>query len=223
MAVAVKGAIRTFGYWHVRLIVRNHQFVMAHQLLGHIVDEGGGDHVHFAERRQGEYVNPLRPGGIGPYVDRTPPTVASIEFVRNGHELAPDSLSGRVRIVAEIFDTTPVLVPKPWAHLPVTPARVRWSITHGSNRVVARRTAADFRDRMLPAKLYDSIYAPGTVQNFKKTSGHYRFYLAHTFAASRLPAGPCHLRIEATDTRATAPSPRSSSRGRAGNPLQQRG
>jgi murein DD-endopeptidase MepM/ murein hydrolase activator NlpD len=201
MAVAVKGALRTFGYWHVRPVVRNHQLVEAHQLLGHIVDEGGGDHVHFAERRNGVYVNPLRPGGLGPYVDRTPPTVASVEFLRNGHELAPNSLSGRVRIVAEIFDTTPVLVPKPWAHLPVTPARVRWSITHGSSRIVVPRTTADFRDRMLPAKLYDSIYAPGTVQNFKNTPGHYRFYLAHVFAASRLPAGRSQLRIEATDTR----------------------
>ena len=201
MAVAVKGATRTFGYWHVKPAVRNHQNVRVHQLLGHIVDEGGGGHVHFAERRGNEYVNPLRPGGLGPYVDRTPPTVASVQFLRGGREVPADALTGRVAIVVEAFDTTPLLVPKPWSNLPVTPAQVRWSVSNGSRRIVAPRTAADFRHVMLPARLYDSIYAPGTVQNFASTPGHYRFYLARSFNASRLPAGRSHLRIEAIDTR----------------------
>jgi hypothetical protein len=201
MAVAVKGATRTFGYWHVHPVVRNHQRVRLHQLLGHIVDEGGGQHVHFAERVRDEYVNPLRPGGIGPYVDRTPPTVVSVQFFRRGHELTQDALVGHVDIVAEIIDTTPLLVPKPWSKLPVTAARIRWSVAQGSHRVVASRTAADFRRIMLPARLYDSIYAPGTVQNFKNTPGHYRFYLSHGFNASRLAQGNNRLRIEATDIR----------------------
>jgi len=103
--------------------------------------------------------------------------------------------------VVEAFDTTPMLVPKPWSNLPVTPARIRWSVAHGGRSVIATRTAADFRNAMLPARLYDSIYAPGTRQNFVSDPGHYRFYLAHGFDASRLPAGPCRLRIEAIDTR----------------------
>jgi hypothetical protein len=203
MAVAVKGATRTFGYWHVMPAVRNHQVVRLHQLLGYICDEGGGQHVHLAERRNrdGEYANPLRPGGIGPYVDRTPPTVASVQFLSHGQELAPDALSGRVQVIVEAFDTTPMLVPAPWSNLPVTPARIRWSITAGSRRVVAPQTAADFSKTMLPAKLYDSIYAPGTVQNFVGAPGRYRFYLAHSLNASRLPSGLCRLRIEATDSR----------------------
>jgi hypothetical protein len=200
-AVAVKGATAIFGYWHVIPAVRNHQLVRLHQLLGHIVNEGGADHVHFAERRGNEYVNPLRPGGLGPYVDRTPPTVASVEFLRNGHELDAKSLTGRLNIVVEAFDTTPMLVPKPWSNLPVTPARIRWSVACAGRRVIATRTAADFRHAMLPARLYDSIYAPGTRQNFVSDPGHYRFYLAHGLAASRLPAGPCRLRIESIDTR----------------------
>jgi hypothetical protein len=201
MAVAVKGATRTFGYWHVHPVVRNHQRVHLHQLLGHIMDEGGGQHVHFAERVRDEYVNPLRPGGIGPYVDRTPPTVVSVQFFRHGQELTQDALAGRVDIVAEIIDTTPLLVPKPWSNLPVTAARIRWSLAKGSHRVVASRTAADFRRVMLPARLYDSIYAPGTVQNFKSTPGHYRFYLSRGFDTSRLSPGINRLRVEATDMR----------------------
>jgi hypothetical protein len=201
MAVAVKGATRTFGYWHVVPAVRNHQIVRVHQLLGYICDEGGGRHVHLAERRNDEYLNPLRPGGIGPYVDRTPPTLASVEFRGKGRVLAPDALTGRVKIVVEAFDTTPIIVPKPWSNLPVTPARIRWSITHGSRSIRAPRTAADFSRRMLSPKLYDSIYAPGTLQNYVGAPGHYRFYLAHGLDASRLPAGRSQLRIEAVDTR----------------------
>jgi len=200
-AVAVKGATATFGYWHVNPAVRNHQMVRLHQLLGHIVDEGGADHVHFAERRGNEYVNPLRPGGLGPYVDRTPPTVSSVEFLRNGQEVDAQSLTGRLNIVVEAFDTTPMLVPKPWSNLPVTPARIRWSVACNGRRVISTRTAVDFREKMLPARLYDSIYAPGTRQNFVSDPGHYRFYLAHGLDASRLPAGHCRLRIESIDTR----------------------
>lgn len=201
MAVAVKGAARTFGYWHVKPAVRNHQIVRLHQLLGYIIDEGGGQHVHLAERIHGEYVNPLRPGGIGPYVDRTPSTVASVQFFRKGQELEQHALTGRVDVVAEIFDTTPMRVPEPWSNLPVTPARIRWSVANGSRSVFPLRTAVDFRYMNMPAWRYDGIYAPGTVQNFVGAPGHYRFYLAHGLDTSRLPAGVSLLRIEATDTR----------------------
>ena len=54
---------------------------------------------------------------------------------------------------------------------------------------------------MLPARLYDSIYAPGTKQNYVGDPGHYRFYLAHRFDASKLSTRPCRLRIETVDTR----------------------
>jgi hypothetical protein len=200
-AVAVKGATRTFGYWHVMPVVRNHQIVRLHQLLGYICDEGGGKHVHLAERKGSEYLNPLRPGGIGPYVDRTPPTIASVEFMRNGHEVDAQSLTGRVDVVVEAFDTTPMLVGAPWSNLPVTPARIRWSVGHGGHRVIGTRTAADFRKAMLSPELYDVIYAAGTRQNFAGDPGHYRFHLGRGLDVSRLPAGLCRLRIDAIDTR----------------------
>ena len=201
-AVAVRGRTNTFGYWHVRPAVRNHQIVRLHQLLGHIVDEGGGAHVHFAERdrKHGGYLNPLRPGALGPYVDRTPPTVTSIEFLRrDGREVEADALSGRVDIVAEVIDTTPMIVPAPWSHLPVTAKRIRWNLAQG-RRAIAWRTVID-SDHMLDGKLYDAIFAPGTTQNYVGQPGHYRYYLARGFQASRLPAGASRLRIEATDTR----------------------
>jgi hypothetical protein len=198
-AVAVKGATRTFGYWHIVPVVRNHQQVRLHQLLGHVLR--GERHVHLAERHGVDHLNPLRPGGIGPYVDRTPPSVASIEFLRRGQEQTALSLRGRIDVIVEAFDTTPLVVPAPWSNLPVTPARVRWSVSHGSRRVIARRTAADLSRTRLARELYDSIYAPGTAKNGPGRPGHYRFYLAHGLDASRLPAGRSVLRIEASDTR----------------------
>jgi hypothetical protein len=202
MAVAVKGATNTFGYWHVRPAVRNHQIVRLHQLLGHVVDEGGGAHVHFAERdrRNGRYLNPLRPGAIGPYVDRTPPRVATVEFLRGGREVDANALSGRVDVVAEISDTAPLLVPAPWSHLPVTAARIRWSLIQGSRQIRVPRTVID-SDHMLPGTMYDTIFAPGTSQNYVGQPGHYRYYLARGLKASRLPQGVSHLRIQAVDTR----------------------
>jgi Peptidase family M23 len=200
-AVAVRGPMRTFGYWHVKPVVRNHQFVRLHQLLGYIVDEGSGKHVHFAERdRRGFYLNPLRPGGLGPYVDRTPPRVATVEFLRNGRELDARALTGRVDVVAEIYDTAPMLVPAPWSNMPVTPAMVSWSLSHGGRRIRHERTIIN-SDHMLPARLYDAIYAPGTAQNWVGAPGHYRFYIARGLDASRLPDGVSRLRMDASDTR----------------------
>jgi len=197
-AVAVRARTNTFGYWHVRPAVRNHQIVRLHQLLGYIVDEGGGAHVHFAERDRthDRYLNPLRPGALGPYVDRTPPTVLSVEFFRNGHEVDANALTGRVDIVAEVIDTTPITVPAPWSNLPVSADQIRWGISN----VVSRRVVIN-SDHMLDGKLYDAIFAPGTSQNYVGQPGHYRYYLARGFRASRLSAGTSRLRIEASDTR----------------------
>jgi hypothetical protein len=197
-AVAVRSKTNTFGYWHVKPAVRNHQIVRLHQLLGYIVDEGGGAHVHFAERDRthDRYLNPLRPGALGPYVDRTPPTVVSIEFLRQGREVDANALSGRVDIVAEVIDTTPITVPAPWSNLPVTAATISWRISN----LIAPRTVIN-SDHMLPGKSYDAIFAPGTSQNWVGQPGHYRYYLARGFRASRLPAGTSRLRIDASDTR----------------------
>jgi peptidase M23-like protein len=201
MSVAVKGATRTFGYWHILPAVRDKQMIRLHQMIGHISSkDGGGQHVHLAERRGSEYLNPLRPGGIGPFVDRTPPTVTLVEFLRNGKALDAGALTGRVDVVAEVVDATPMLVRAPWSRMPVSAAKIRWGVRHGSRRVVQMSTAID-SDHMLPGRMYDSVFAPGTSQNYVGAPGHYRYYLARGFRSSRLPAGTSRLRIDATDTR----------------------
>ncbi len=197
-AITVRGVARSFSYWHIVPAVRNQQRVRLHQLLGRVSRNAG--HVHLAEHVGGICVNPLRPGGIGPYVDRTPPTVHSVEFLRNGRQLNAKALRGKFDIVVEIFDTTPMLVPEPWSRLPVTPARIRWSLSYGADRVVSTHTVVDSA-RQLPRELNGWIFAPGTFGNRPHRPGRYRYFLAHSFRAARLRTGVGRLRVEAFDTR----------------------
>lgn len=181
---------RTFGYWHIVPKVRSHQFVQRHQLLGSIAH--GWGHVHFAERLQGRYVNPLRAGALTPYADHTAPTISRVGLVRSGH---------RSRLVAAVFDTTVPHVPGPWADEPVTPALLRWRLVNGRGAVIAWRTAADFRSYMLPASRFPTVYAPGTRQNHEGQPGHYCFYLDRGWKTRALRPGSYELEVAASDMR----------------------
>ena len=55
------------------------QRVRRHQLIGHVV--AGAEHVHLAEYKDGTYVNPLRLGGLAPYIDDTVPQIPSLTFL----------------------------------------------------------------------------------------------------------------------------------------------
>jgi Peptidase family M23 len=178
LAIAVVSPDRshTFGYWHIVPVVKSHQHVERHQLLGHI--DSGWEHVHFAESRSGTYVNPLRNGGLGPYVDRTAPTVDAIAFAGSA-------------LVAVAHDTPDPRVPGSWADEPVTPALLRWRIDDGT-----WRTAADFRSVMLPKSAYGTVYAPGTRQNHKGEPGAFRFYLSRGWNL----LGTHRIDVEASDT-----------------------
>ena len=77
-----------FGYWHVVPAVDHLQRVSQQQLLGHV--EAPWLHVHFTERRGDSYRDPLRPGALSPWADRTKPRVTRIVLSRNGRALPPD-------------------------------------------------------------------------------------------------------------------------------------
>jgi len=180
IAVVAFDRSHEFGYWHIVPVVKNHQRVGLHQLLGYIGK--GWEHVHFAERRGGEYLNPLRPGGLGPYTDRTAPTVTNITVT----DLA---------VVVEAHDTPWPAVAGAWHNEPVTPARLRWRFTGGR----VWHTFVDFRQAMLPASQFDQIYTPETRQNHKGIPGRYCFYLARGPQARAL-ANAAGIQVEATDT-----------------------
>jgi hypothetical protein len=200
-AVVVSGR-HVFGYWHINPAVRNGTFVRRHQLVGRI--EPGRGHVHLSESAGGVYLNPLRPGGIAPYADRTTPTIANLTLLSGGRPASIFGVSGTVDLVADAYDTPPLAPLGAWADARVTPAFMRWRITSPVAPVVAWRTAIDFRLHLLPSPLFSSVFAPGTLQNRPGNPGDYRFYLAHSFDTTRLRDGVYTLEVTASDTRGNA-------------------
>ena len=93
IAVVGAGGDHSHGYWHIIPTVRHGQRVRKHALLGHIAKTWG--HVHFAERRGGRYVNPLREGGLTPFKDFGAPVVDRIVAERASRILDPTALTGR--------------------------------------------------------------------------------------------------------------------------------
>jgi len=196
-AISVAAETVEFGYWHVIPVVQHLEQVARHQLLGHI--DAPWLHVHFAERRDGSYHNPLRAGALTPWEDHTRPGVTHVTFSRAGTELPPDRVYGSVDVIAEAYDTPPIAVPAPWNDLPVTPARLRWRLLRGDEVVRPWHTPVDFRDTLLPQSAFDRIYAPGTRQNHAEKPGLYRFYLAHTWSTDLLGDGMYKLQVQAID------------------------
>lgn len=190
LAVLSPDRSHEFGYWHILPVVKSHQIVGRHQLLGHIGP--GWEHVHFAESWRHRYVNPLRPGALTPYADHTAPTIGSIALEQR--------TGGRIDVVAEAYDTVRPHVPGAWGGKPVTPALLQWRLVREGAQAPAWRTAVDFRDAMVPARLYHVVYAAGTHQNHKNTVGHYCFNIARGWNAAALPNGSYRLQVRAADT-----------------------
>ena len=188
-----------FAYWHIVPTVRNGQTAIAAKtLLGHI--SKGWGHVHFAELSGGRYVNPLRRGALTPYVDTTRPTIHTFSFEREGKSVPPKKLSGRINLVVETWDETPLLVPGKWGHKPVMPAVVRWRVSR-SKRGTPWQTAIDFSGTIPPSNMFDTVYAPWTRQNHAWRPGRYRVQFARDWDSNSIPNGTHRLEVEAVDTR----------------------
>jgi hypothetical protein len=188
--VAVVGDDGTeFSYWHVIPAVRNGQRAVAYKtVVGHI--EAPYGHVHFSERRDGRYLNPLRRGALGPYADTTRPWL---------HRLTVEARNG---IVAEVRDETQLAVPRPWHELPVMPALVRWRLLSPTGRVLRPwDTLVDFRLTIPSKSEFDAVWASGVAQNHVRAPGRFRLTLAE---AGAIPAGRYLIEIAAFDTRGNA-------------------
>jgi len=202
-------------YWHIDHVVHVGQQVTAYQtVLGRILR--AAHHVHFSEFDNGVAVNPLAPGHLAPYADHTNPTVTSITFRRTltGAPLLNEFVSGRIHLIADVFDqpAIPVLSPKRWHGMPVTPALVTWRIERlqTGRLVVGPITAFDVRRRIPSNDLFRAYYAPGTHQNMPEFAsrrfwwmpGKYLMRLGHTaFDTHRLHNGVYRVIVTATDTR----------------------
>jgi murein DD-endopeptidase MepM/ murein hydrolase activator NlpD len=190
---------RTLSYWHIIPAVRNGQLVRHHQVVGWVMP--GAEHLHFAESRGGAYVNPLRLGGVAPYIDDTVPLIKSVQYYIGGVQVRAERLTGVVDITVDSYDVSPLPLPRaPWEQARLAPAVVRWRIVLGQNTVVQWRRSFDFRTFLVPPELFSFVYAPGTYQNRPSRPGRYEYYLAHGFDTRTLPNGSYVLQIESWDT-----------------------
>jgi hypothetical protein len=196
-AVSVRASNgHTFAYWHIVPAVGANQWVRRHELLGHV--EAPWAHVHLSERDLVTHrlVNPLRPGGLAPYRDGTRPAARGLTVERAGEPLAGRRASGRVDLVVEAYDTTPMAVPAPWDAKPVVPALVRWRVRGTAGPL---QVAADFT-RLFPDSAFGDVYARWTRQNKRSRSGRYRFVLAHAWNTRALPDGEHRIEVVVSDT-----------------------
>jgi hypothetical protein len=190
-----------FSYWHVVPTVRTGQRAVAYRtVIGHV--QSPYAHVHFAEARGGRYLNPLRPGAMGPFDDRTRPTVTAVVVERAGRQLQTTGVRGPFDLVAEVRDETPIAVPRPWHDLPVTPALVKWRLITSSGNVVRDwGIAVDFRLTIPSASMFAAVWAPGTTQNHVRLPGRYRVYLSREL---ELRPGTYIVEVAVLDTRGNA-------------------
>jgi hypothetical protein len=192
---------REFSYWHVVPTVRTGQRAAAYRTVIGRVQEPYA-HVHFSESRYGRYLNPLRPGAMGPFDDHTRPTVTAIVVEHAGRRLQSTGVSGTFDLVAEVRDETPIAVPRPWHDLPVNPALVQWRLVSSTGTVVRGwRIAVDFRLTIPAAWRYGVIWAPGTTQNHVRLPDRYRVYLSREIG---LRPGSYVVEVAVRDTRGNA-------------------
>ena len=203
VSVKADDGVRTFGYWHIRPSIRNGQRVTAYRtVIGTVL--APWEHVHFAEQRKGVYVNPLRAGGMGPYRDTTVPMVRSFTVETGSTARRATTAHGRVDLVVEAYDRTPISISGPWHDKPLSPARLEWRLVGRDGAVKGWRTAVDFRMVYPPNERWSETYASRTRQNKKIWDARYRFYLVHDLNTRTLADGRYRVEVRATDIRGNA-------------------
>jgi hypothetical protein len=187
------------SYWHVMPVVASRQIVRRHQLIGHVAPDAG--HVHLAEYKDGTYINPLRLGGLAPYIDDTVPQMPRLTFYSSDRTIPPETVSGTIDLTVDAFDPSPLpLPPEEWAQARLAPVYIRWRIVQGQNTIRQWETAVDFRTFLMPFSLFDFVYAPGTYQNRLYRPGRYEYYLAHDLDTRFLLNGSYVLQVDALDS-----------------------
>jgi hypothetical protein len=201
---------RSFQYYHLSKAkeVRQGKYVVAFRtVLGWIRVRYG--HVHLAEIDQHVIHNPLDPGRLEPYRDRTKPVATGL-YSDRGRPL-PSPLEGRpvgpgdLLSVAAV-DPQAMGVPGPWFGLPQVPALVEWRLFHGQSHT-SWKVVADYRHTQPPPWDFWDVYGPGTYQNsptfadhiFLGTPGLYLFRL--DLHPNRLSPGLRKLQVRVADIR----------------------
>jgi hypothetical protein len=190
---------RVFSYWHVEPVVADQTAVETGQEIATI--KPGFGHVHFTEIHSGRYVNPLRPGGIVPYVDATSPTVVALFAANRTRKLSLDALRGSFDLLVDCYDTPPPPLPAPpWNLTRVAPALIRWRLVPDGSTAAPWHTAIDFRSFLAPRETFASVYAPWTTLNTPGRPAHLVYYLAHRWSSARVPDGRYRLQVAVFDS-----------------------
>lgn len=198
VSILPKRGGRRLSYWHLTPYVGTGQIVRQRQLLGHVV--AGSGHVHFAEYTRGTYVNPLRLGGLAPYIDDTVPQIPKLTFYSADSPILPENVTGVVDVTLDAYDPSPLpLPPTGWAQARLAPTLIRWQIVQGQNIVRPWEHVVDFRTFMVPRSLFNLVYAPGTFQNRPDRPGRYEYYVAHRLDTALLPNGSYVLQVDVLD------------------------
>jgi murein DD-endopeptidase MepM/ murein hydrolase activator NlpD len=199
VALVADSGDRTFSYWHVDPAVAD----LAHVATGDVVGtiRPGFGHVHFTEIHADRYVNPLRPGGIVPYVDSTSPTVVGLFAAVGTRKVSFDAVHGAVDLLVDTYDTPPPPLPAPpWNLTRVAPALIRWRLVPAGATSATWHTAVDFRSYLAPRERFADVYAPWTTLNRPGKPGRLVYYLARGFDTSRLPDGRYRLQVAVFDS-----------------------
>ena len=199
VVITIRSGVQ-FSYWHLVPSVRSGQLVRAYVTRIGRIARGRG-HVHFSERRGGRYVNPLRPGAMGPFVDGTRPWVRLVTAERNSRAVRVDALRGTVDLIAEAYDETPLRVAEPWHDKPVMPALVRWRLVRPNGSTTTWRKVLDFRWTIPAPSAFSSVYALSTDQNRPNRPGRYRILLARGWNSATIRDGRYLLEVTVSDTR----------------------
>lgn len=190
---------RTFSYWHVDPVVADETHVATGDEIATI--KPGFGHVHFTEIHAGRYVNPLRPGGITPYVDSTSPTVIGLFAAVGTRKLSLDALGGRFDLLVDCYDTPPPPLPAPpWNLTRVAPALIRWRLLPDGATSASWHTAVDFRSFLAPRATFASVYAPWTTLNEPNRPARLVYYLAHGWNSTSVPNGRYRLQVAVFDS-----------------------
>jgi murein DD-endopeptidase MepM/ murein hydrolase activator NlpD len=199
VALVAASGDRTFSYWHVDPAVADLEQVTAGQEVGTI--KPGFGHVHFTEIHAGRYVNPLRPGGIAPYIDSTSPTVVALFAAVGTHKQPLDALHGGVDLLVDAYDTPPPPLPAPpWNLTRVAPAYIRWRLVPEGAASARWRTAVDFRSYLAPKTSFASVYAPWTTLNGPGRPARLVYVLAHDWDSASVPDGRYRLQVAVFDS-----------------------
>lgn len=199
---------RSFQYYHLTgaWAVRVGTTVVAGKtVLGWI--RPGFEHVHLAEIDNAVVHNPLDPGHLEPYADRTRP-VATELYVAAGPTASPlhaRPINRGTKLAVAVADPPTMVAPHPWDGLPQTPALVEWRLFHGRT-ATAWTTAVDFRHTQPGPRYFWDVYGAGTFQNcptfanrtYHDTPGRYLIRLR--IHPDRLKPGSYQLAVRVTDT-----------------------